>query len=141
MLDMVMLHRLIRYYVFILFSLYLTSFFLVRGFIIPLDLAVYLRISFLFSVLSVLIKPVLKVIFFPVNMLTLGLFSFFLNAFILYILKILAPEVRFTTTFYPGFSSAGFLVPAVSLNTPWTVLAASFSLTVLDKFLNWLAEN
>ncbi len=43
-------------------------------------------ISLILTALSLTVKPVLKIISFPINLVTLGLFSFFINAIIIMIL-------------------------------------------------------
>jgi len=59
-------------------------------------------IAIVWSVIMLVIKPVLTILTLPITILTLGLFAFFLNVFLFYAM----------TWIVPGFEIAGF-VPAV----------------------------
>ncbi len=59
-------------------------------------------VALLWGIIGVTLKPVLKVLTLPINLLTLGLFSFVLNALLFWLLA----------TFVKGFAVAGF-VPAL----------------------------
>lgn len=61
-----------------------------------------LVVAVLWGVMSVTVRPVLGLLTLPINLLTLGLFSFVLNALLFWLLA----------TFVAGFQVAGF-VPAL----------------------------
>lgn len=44
-----------------------------------------------FGVINITIKPVLKILAFPINMVTLGLFGFIINAFLFWLVAYLVP--------------------------------------------------
>jgi putative membrane protein len=58
-----------------------------------------LVVAVLWGMIMLLVKPVLALLTLPINLLTLGLFSFVLNALLFW----------FLTTFVAGFTVAGFL--------------------------------
>ncbi len=133
-----MLKNILRHTVINLLAFYLTSVYLVPGFKIPLNFVTYLEVVAVFTLLSLIVKPILKIIFLPINFLTLGLFSWLINVLILYFLKALLPNIVFASTGYPSLNLEGFTIPAVNLSSLWTVVLTSFSLTFLSKFLKWL---
>ena len=53
-------------------------------------------ISLILTALSLTVKPVLKIISFPINLVTLGLFSFFINAIIIMILDKISSAFEIT---------------------------------------------
>lgn len=59
-------------------------------------------VAIVWSVISMVLKPVLAVLTLPLTIITLGLFSFLLNAFLFWAMTLVVP----------GFSIAGF-VPAL----------------------------
>ena len=61
-----------------------------------------LLVALVWSVVTMVIKPVLGILTLPITIITLGLFSFVLNAFLFYAM----------TWVVPGFAVAGF-VPAL----------------------------
>ena len=56
-------------------------------------------VALLWGLISLFVKPVLFVLTLPINILTLGLFSFIVNALLFWLLS----------SFVPGFTVAGFL--------------------------------
>lgn len=66
------------------------------------DTNTILIVAAVWSLIIMLIRPVLKVLTFPLTLITLGLFSFVLNAFLFYAM----------TYVVPGFTVAG-IIPAL----------------------------
>jgi putative membrane protein len=64
--------------------------------------ATILLVSLAWSVIVTLVRPVLQLLAFPITLLTLGLFSFILNALLFWAMELIVP----------GFDVAGF-VPAL----------------------------
>lgn len=75
-------------------------------------------VALVLGVLNVTVKPVILVLTLPLNLLTLGLFTFVVNALLL----------RFVATFVPGFAIAGF-APAL-----WGALIITVVHWTLHKF-------
>ena len=59
-----------------------------------------LIVSVLLGLLNVTFKPILVILTLPINVLTLGLFTFIINGFLLW----------FVSTFVKGFSVSGFWI-------------------------------
>lgn len=57
-------------------------------------------ISLIIAALNMLVKPIIKIISLPINILTLGLFSLVINAFIIKLADVLSPSFSLL-----GFSS------------------------------------
>ncbi len=85
--------------------------------------------SIVLMILMAVVKPILKLLFLPINLVTLGLFSFVINALILWLVQVLVP----------GFNIRPMILAGVYLNEFFTlvVLAAGISLVqnVLHKIL------
>ena len=67
------------------------------------------------TILEKLIEPLLKVLFLPINVVTLGLFSCVINVFILWL----------ATYFVPGFNIAPMVVFGLHLNQFFSLLLVS----------------
>ena len=80
-----------------------------------------IALSFLFGV----VQPVLKILFLPINIVTLGFFSIIINVFLLGLLDFIIP----------GFSIA----PITLFNTPlsafWTLVFLSFVISLIQKIV------
>lgn len=92
------------------------------------------------SLLFILLKPILSIISFPVNMITLGIFNIFINALLLYLLTIFVTEVSITAFTYDRMNFFGFITPVMTFNTFFAYLYAAFVLTLINNFIRWLME-
>lgn len=92
------------------------------------------------SILFLLIKPILSIITLPLNIITLGLFSFLTNAIILYLLTILIPNISISAFKFSGFSFWGFVIPQFSINNFFAFVTASILLSIIVGFLKWLIK-
>jgi putative membrane protein len=81
--------------------------------------------SIVLTVLNTFAKPILKVLFLPVNIVTLGLFSVVLNVFLLWLVTFLVP----------GFDIEPMIVLGVHLNDFFSLLLVSFLISVFQGIL------
>ena len=95
-------------------SLILISY-LVPGIVVS-SFYIALIVALVFGVLNIIVRPVLILLTLPINLLTLGLFTFVINAFLFW----------FVSTFIEGFTVTG-------------ALAAFIGALVLSA-LHWLIE-
>lgn len=79
-------------------------------------------VTFLYAI----IRPILKVLFLPINIITLGLFSTILNTILLYVVMYLVP----------GFTITPMLIFGVYLNQFFSIMLIS----VLIGFINPLIK-
>lgn len=80
------------------------------------------------AILNATLRPFLKILFLPINILTLGLFGWLINVLVLYIAMWLVP----------GFQIEPFTLLGVALNQFWSVVVVSFGLSVVSTFLGGL---
>lgn len=92
------------------------------------------------SLMFIIIKPILSIITLPLNIITLGTFSFLINAIILYLLTILVPSISIKPFVFRGFTFFGFVIPSFFLNTFFAFIVASLFLSVFVGFLTWLIK-
>jgi len=95
------------------FAFYVTAY-LIPGFVISGWQALVV-ISIVWGILTLIIRPILILLTLPINFLTLGLFTFVINALLLMLM----------TKIVPGFSISGF----------GTALLASIVLSLVNMFL------
>jgi putative membrane protein len=81
--------------------------------------------SIVVSLLFGLVKPVLQLLFLPINFVTLGLFSSLLNAFLLWIAMYLVP----------GFIIEPMSIFGVNLSQFWTLVLVSFLLGFVQSLI------
>lgn len=78
------------------------------------------------SLLNVLVKPFLKILFLPINIVTLGLFSWVINVLILYTVLWLVP----------GFSIQEISLLGIEFNQFWSVTIVALILSLFGSFLS-----
>jgi putative membrane protein len=125
--------------VFYSVALFLTAQIL-EGVRISGGLATYLVGGIVLSILFFLVKPILSIVTLPLNIITLGLFSFIINAVILYLLTIFVPDISVTSFTFSGLSFLGFVVPRFSINNFFAFVTASISISFIVEFLKWLIK-
>ena len=90
------------------------------------------------SIMLIVVKPILNIISLPLNILTLGLFSFFSNIIILLLLTMFVPQIKIEPFLFHGFSYAGFIIPSFHFNQIEAFVVSGFALSAIITFLTWL---
>lgn len=88
--------------------------------------------------LWIILRPVLNILSLPANMMTLGLFSVFNSALILYLVTVFITSVTIEAFTYPQTDLAGVIIPTLTFNTFLAYIYSAFVLSFIDSFLSWL---
>jgi len=104
-------------------------------------LPTYLVAGFVLTLLLMILKPILNLLALPLNIITLGMFSFVINVIIFYVLTVLVVGIVISSFTFPGVSFAGFIVPKIYLNTIFAFVLVSFLQSFMVSFLSWLAKS
>ncbi len=113
---------------------------ILQGIHVSGGLQAYILGGFILSVLFMIVKPVLSIITLPLNIVTLGLFSFVVNAIILYLLTVFAANISISAFNFQGFTFAGFVVPKFYINNFFAFIVASILLSFIVGVLKWLTK-
>lgn len=84
--------------------------------------------SVVLTILYTLVRPVLKILFLPVNIITLGLFSGIINIFLLWL----------STYLVPGFHIQNLVIYGTQFNQFWTLVLVSFLIGFIHSLLRKL---
>lgn len=96
--------------------------------------------GFVLSILYVFLKPILNLLSLPLNLVTLGLFSFFTNSILLYLLTVFVPNVVISPFTFNGFTFAGFVVPVMHFGTFTAYFICAAVLSIVINFFEWLIK-
>lgn len=124
------------YYAFALFLLP----FLLTGVSVRGGLTTYLFAGFILTLLLFILKPIIGIISFPLNVITLGLFSLLTNTLILYLLTVFVPAVTVHASTFKGISLGIIIIPELVLNIFFTYLVSSVIITLFITFMTWITE-
>ena len=114
------------------FSLYLVSS-IFPGLIVPQQVFKLIWAGIIFTLINRLIKPIIKLILLPINLITLNLFGWLANVLVLLIASRLMDGLSVTGFVSESFSYSGFLVPALTFSPFIALVVASFLLSLAFK--------
>lgn len=90
--------------------------------------------------MNLIIIPLLKVVFLPLNILTLGIFTWVINVIALYLLTTMIPQFKLIPYNFPGGVFLGVNIPAQNLSVLWVAIIASFMIGFASRFFHWLTS-
>ena len=96
---------------------------------------VLLFASITLSIVNFLIKPILSLLFLPINLITLGTFRWVVNALVLFFVTLLVPGFHLVAFVFPGANFAGFVVPTIRVNTFLAIILVSFLLSLFSDMI------
>lgn len=108
------------------------------GFSFNHDYLILLSAGLIFALLSIFIKPVLKILSLPFNLITFGFFSFLINIIILYGVSYFIHNFKIISFHFEGLSASGFNLPPYDLSQLVSALVASVIIGTLASGLHWL---
>lgn len=123
-----------------LVTLYMVTLFF-PGLSIEKKLATFLSAAVVWTLLNKVIKPIIKLLLLPINLITLGLFSWVINVFTLYLLSHIIDGVKINAFIFTGFSYQGFTIPQISFNIFLAYVLTSITLSLVHSGLIWLLRH
>jgi uncharacterized membrane protein YvlD (DUF360 family) len=100
---------------------------------IPLTI---IKTGFILSIFEVLLKPILKIILFPINLLTLGLFRIIINTLGLYLAVFLFNDFTVNNIHTSTTNYWGLTFPAQNFSGFFTYLITSITIGLILNFFN-----
>lgn len=113
---------------------------IIPGFYVNGAFWTFLTGGIVLSMLFLILKPILSIISFPVNMISLGIFNVFINALLLYLLTVFVTEISVTAFTLTKVNFLGFIIPEVSFNTFFAYVYSAFILTIIVGGIKWLMK-
>ncbi|MBI2022086.1 phage holin family protein [Candidatus Daviesbacteria bacterium] len=101
--------------------------------------------SLLFGSLAIMIFnlsiiPLLKIMFLPLNLLTLGFFTWVVNVVGLYLITKILPQFEIVSYTFSGLSLNGVIFPSIELNVLYVAIISSFLVGFISHFLQWVIK-
>lgn len=103
-------------------------------------LTTYILGGLILSLMFNFVKPLINIVSLPLNLLTMGAFSFLVNVFIFYLATTLVGNITIREFTYQGTSLAGFVIPKINFSTFFAYIVAAFGQSVFVSFLTWLRK-
>lgn len=112
-----------------------------QGLLIKNDLKTFVSAAVVWWLLNKIIKPILKLLLLPINLITLGLFSWAVNAITIFLLQIVIKDISIHAYTFPGFFYQGFSIPTISFNLLFSYIITSFILYITHAILVWMMKS
>jgi putative membrane protein len=132
--------HLVRSFLFNVFALWFTGE-LIPAFVISGSWQTVLLAGLVLSLLMFVIKPILKILFIPINIITFGLLSWCINVIVVYILTLLIAQVQINPWTFPGMIAWGFVIPSVHLTYIASLILCTFSITFFSNLLHSVSDD
>lgn len=78
--------------------------------------------------------------FLPLNLLTLGIFTWVINVVALYLMVTIIPQFKLVPYSFEGFDLNGFILPAFDFNVLQVAIITSFMIGFISHLLHWLSK-
>jgi len=131
---------LIRQLLINLGTLYLVDLFY-PGFTIEDQFSILLTAAVVWFLLNKIIKPIIKLLLLPINLITMGFFSWAVGVLTLFLLKTVVIGISISAYNFPGFTSNGFVVPSFYINLFFSYILTSIFLNLIHSTINWLIKD
>jgi len=86
------------------------------------------------------IKPLLKILLLPVNLLTLGLLRWVINVVGLYTASFFVPSFTIKPYHFSGLTKGGLVIPPISFSSLATYILVSFGIDIALVTIRWILK-
>ena len=90
------------------------------------------------GIVNLVVRPIVKLITLPINLLTLGIFSWMTNVLMLYLVTRLIPGFEISAFHFEGFSYGGLNISAMEVGLLSSYVISSFVISLLTTLFGWL---
>jgi putative membrane protein len=91
-----------------------------------------------FAFVYLFVRPLIKILSLPLNIITFGLFSLLVNVAVLYLISVIVPGFEIVAFQFEGCEFLGVSVPSFYLNTFLSTLVASVALSASTSVFLWV---
>ncbi len=127
--------KVIRLFFFSCFALCITSWWN-KGFILPHQPLPFIQLAVILVLIFLVVNPIAKIVFFPLNLITFGFFSFLLYIGSIYLLSTSYHLFNLTSWRFPGVTLWLVAIPPVHLNYLSNLVLSSLSLSSIINLLD-----
>ena len=92
------------------------------------------------TLLNRIVKPLIKLLLLPINLITLGFFGWVSHVATLFILTRLVEGFVVKSFYFEGFTYDGFVAPAMQISTLMSYIIASIVISVVASVVGWLLK-
>jgi putative membrane protein len=110
------------------------------GFSILHDAKTLVTAAVIWLLLNKIVKPIIKLLLLPINLITLNLFSWVIGLITLFLLPLIVSGIGIKPYDFPGISYQGFSIPSFHLNLFLSFVVASVLLNLYHSIIVWVIK-
>jgi putative membrane protein len=92
------------------------------------------------TVLNKIVKPLIKLLLLPINLVTMGLFGWVVNVLSLFLLTYFVNGFSIYAFYFNGWSYQGFVIPAMQISILYSFILGSIVLSLVSNLVYWLVK-
>lgn len=133
------MRKLLRHYLIFVTSIFLSAKVL-PGVSYGNDLLILAKASLLLSLVHMFVRPIVNLVSLPINILTLGLFSFFVNGLMLYLVTLLMPVFKVTAFHFPYLDLGILRINSFYISSFMSFIIVALLISTVRNFFIWLCS-
>jgi putative membrane protein len=92
------------------------------------------------TLLGALVKPLIKILLIPINLLTLGAFRWLINVITLWLVTLIVPQFKIAGFVFQGLDWNSLLIRSFFIPKFWAFVLVSFFISLVTSFVLWLIK-
>ena len=97
-------------------------------------------ISVILAAANIFVKPIIKLLTLPIELITLGLFGLLINAGMLFLTAYFIPQFMIKGFYFTGIDNAWFTINATMVPAWGTAVIASLFISVITSLVTWFTD-
>lgn len=102
------------------------------------DFTILILAAAVLGIINLIVRPIVKLVTLPINLLTLGIFSWVTNVLMLYLVTRLIPGFEVSAFYFGGLNYAGLSLSAMEVGLFSSYVISSFVISLLTSTFGWL---
>jgi uncharacterized membrane protein YvlD (DUF360 family) len=90
-----------------------------------------IKVAIIISIFELILKPIVKILLLPINLLTLGMFRIIINTLGFYLATFFLADFEVKNIFTTNFNWQGLIVPSFHFQGFWAYLISSLTLGII----------
>ena len=97
-------------------------------------------ISIILAIANIFVKPIIKLLTLPIELVTLGLFGVLINAGMLYLVAYFVPQFSIKGFYFTGYETTWFIINPYQIPMWGTAVIASVLIGIITSTIAWLTD-
>ncbi len=132
--------KLLRYSLLLTFSLIVTSH-LWKNLYFSENISNIIKVAFLLAIFEIILKPIIKILLLPINLLTLGTFRIVIDTLGLYLAVVLVSGFQVSNILIDSTNLMGYTIPTLRFSGFMAFLVTSTTIGLIYHFFNLILYN